>query len=104
MRSGGRAAKSPHCLSGIGGFDFHPLRHEFRGVAKASFNALGSDPRDRKFKSFLPCQILCESEDTTMANKRLFASLRGELIPQTDTVNAENAPAYALAYVLRDCR
>jgi len=32
-----------------------------------------------------------------MANKRLFASLRGELIPQTDTVNAENAPAYALA-------
>jgi 60 kDa SS-A/Ro ribonucleoprotein len=32
-----------------------------------------------------------------MANKTLFASLRGELIPQTDTVNAENAPAYALA-------
>jgi hypothetical protein len=32
-----------------------------------------------------------------MANKTLFASLRGELIPQTDTVNAENAPAYAVA-------
>lgn len=32
-----------------------------------------------------------------MANKALFASLRGELIPRTDTVNAENAPAYALA-------
>ena len=32
-----------------------------------------------------------------MANKTLFASLRGELIPQTDTRNAENAPAYALA-------
>lgn len=32
-----------------------------------------------------------------MANKALFASLRGELILRTDTVNAENAPAYALA-------
>lgn len=32
-----------------------------------------------------------------MANKTLFASLRGALIPQTDTRNAENAPAYALA-------
>ena len=31
-----------------------------------------------------------------MANKTLFASLRGALIPQTDTRNAENAPAYAL--------
>jgi 60 kDa SS-A/Ro ribonucleoprotein len=31
-----------------------------------------------------------------MANKSLFASLRGALIPQTDTVNSENAPAYAL--------
>src|SRR5215471_12451425 len=32
-----------------------------------------------------------------MANKTLFASLRDSLIPQTDTVNSENAPAYALA-------
>src|SRR6266853_3168195 len=32
-----------------------------------------------------------------MANKTLFASLRGALIPQTDTVNSENALAYALA-------
>lgn len=32
-----------------------------------------------------------------MANKLLFASLRDALIPQTDTVNSENAPAYALA-------
>jgi 60 kDa SS-A/Ro ribonucleoprotein len=32
-----------------------------------------------------------------MANKALFASLRDALIPQTDTVNSENAPAYALA-------
>ena len=32
-----------------------------------------------------------------MANKTLFKSLRGELIPQTDTVNSERAPAYALA-------
>ena len=32
-----------------------------------------------------------------MANKTLFASLRGARIPQTDTVNSENAPAYALA-------
>jgi 60 kDa SS-A/Ro ribonucleoprotein len=32
-----------------------------------------------------------------MANKTLFASLRGALIPQTDTVNSENAPAYLLA-------
>ena len=32
-----------------------------------------------------------------MANKTLFASLRDALIPQTDTVNSENAPAYALA-------
>lgn len=36
-------------------------------------------------------------EDTKMANKTLFAGLRGALIPQTDAVNAENAPAYALA-------
>jgi 60 kDa SS-A/Ro ribonucleoprotein len=32
-----------------------------------------------------------------MANKTLFASLRDALIPQTDTVNSENTPAYALA-------
>src|SRR5260370_41351192 len=32
-----------------------------------------------------------------MANKTLFATLRDALIPQTDTVNSENAPAYALA-------
>jgi 60 kDa SS-A/Ro ribonucleoprotein len=32
-----------------------------------------------------------------MANKTLFASLRDALIPRTDTVNSENAPAYALA-------
>jgi 60 kDa SS-A/Ro ribonucleoprotein len=32
-----------------------------------------------------------------MANKTLFASLRDVLIPPTDTVNSENAPAYALA-------
>ena len=32
-----------------------------------------------------------------MANKTLFASLRDALIPQTDTLNSENAPAYALA-------
>jgi len=33
----------------------------------------------------------------TMAKKTLFASLREALIPQTDGVNSENAPAYALA-------
>jgi 60 kDa SS-A/Ro ribonucleoprotein len=38
-----------------------------------------------------------ETEETTMANKTLFASLHDALIPQTDTVNSENAPAYALA-------
>jgi 60 kDa SS-A/Ro ribonucleoprotein len=32
-----------------------------------------------------------------MANQTLFASLRNALIPQTDTVNSEKAPAYALA-------
>jgi 60 kDa SS-A/Ro ribonucleoprotein len=32
-----------------------------------------------------------------MANKTLFASLRDALIPPTDTVNSEFAPAYALA-------
>src|SRR5438132_4283807 len=32
-----------------------------------------------------------------MANKTLFARLRGALIPQTDTVNSEKAPAYKLA-------
>jgi 60 kDa SS-A/Ro ribonucleoprotein len=32
-----------------------------------------------------------------MANKTLFASLRDALIPQTTTLNSENAPAYALA-------
>jgi 60 kDa SS-A/Ro ribonucleoprotein len=31
-----------------------------------------------------------------MANKTLFARLRDALIPQTGTVNSENAPAYAL--------
>src|SRR5579883_3421012 len=31
-----------------------------------------------------------------MANKTLFASLRDALIPETNTVNSENAPAYAL--------
>ncbi len=31
-----------------------------------------------------------------MANKTLFASLRGALIPETDTENSEGAPAYAL--------
>src|SRR5438105_11946539 len=30
-----------------------------------------------------------------MANKTLFASIRGKLLPQTDTVNSEKAPAYA---------
>jgi 60 kDa SS-A/Ro ribonucleoprotein len=33
----------------------------------------------------------------TMANQTLFASIKGALIPQTDIVNSENAPAYALA-------
>src|SRR3979411_2884462 len=32
-----------------------------------------------------------------MANKTLFAGLKGVLVPKTDTVNSENAPAYALA-------
>src|SRR5213594_3572729 len=32
-----------------------------------------------------------------MADKTLFASLRDALIPQTDTVNSENAPAYTVA-------
>jgi 60 kDa SS-A/Ro ribonucleoprotein len=32
-----------------------------------------------------------------MANKTLFASLRDALIPRADTVNSENAPAYALS-------
>jgi 60 kDa SS-A/Ro ribonucleoprotein len=32
-----------------------------------------------------------------MANQTLFASIKGALIPQTDTVNSEHAPAYALA-------
>jgi 60 kDa SS-A/Ro ribonucleoprotein len=32
-----------------------------------------------------------------MANQTLFAAARGALIPQTDTVNSEYAPAYALA-------
>lgn len=32
-----------------------------------------------------------------MANKTLFASLRDVMIPRTDAINSENAPAYALA-------
>ncbi len=32
-----------------------------------------------------------------MANKNLFATLRGALLPKADAVNHENAPAYALA-------
>src|SRR3984957_4620700 len=35
--------------------------------------------------------------ETNMANKTLFASLRDALIPKTDTLNAEYAPAYSLA-------
>src|SRR5215510_2103330 len=31
-----------------------------------------------------------------MANKTLFKSLAGELLPATDALNEENAPAYAL--------
>src|SRR6185295_10298599 len=42
-------------------------------------------------------RLLIRKEDMTMANKTLFASLREALIPQTDGVNSENAPAYALA-------
>jgi 60 kDa SS-A/Ro ribonucleoprotein len=44
-----------------------------------------------------PAFIIHESEEVIMANKTLFASLRDALIPKTDAVNAENAPAYALA-------
>jgi 60 kDa SS-A/Ro ribonucleoprotein len=33
----------------------------------------------------------------TMANKTLFARLRGALLSQVDAVNSENAPAYALS-------
>src|SRR5581483_6659611 len=32
-----------------------------------------------------------------MANKTLFATSRGVLLPPTNAVNSENAPAYALA-------
>src|SRR5262245_58998561 len=32
-----------------------------------------------------------------MANKNLFSTPRGALIPQTDTVNSEHAPAYKLS-------
>ncbi len=32
-----------------------------------------------------------------MANKKLFKSLVGKLIPATDALNEERAPAYALA-------
>lgn len=32
-----------------------------------------------------------------MANKSLFATIRGALLPKTDTVNAHGAPAYALS-------
>ena len=33
----------------------------------------------------------------TMANKTLFKSLIGKLIPATDAINEERAPAYALS-------
>lgn len=32
-----------------------------------------------------------------MANKTLFKSLVGKLIPATDAINEEHAPAYALS-------
>jgi hypothetical protein len=35
-------------------------------------------------------------EVTNMANKTLFKSLFGKLIPATNAVNEEHAPAYAL--------
>ena len=35
-----------------------------------------------------------ESREAPMANKQLFASLRGKLWPRPDTVNHEGAPAY----------
>src|SRR5947208_459483 len=39
----------------------------------------------------------CFKEVTTMANKTLFKSLIGKLIPATDAINEERAPAYALS-------
>src|SRR5579862_5371151 len=38
-----------------------------------------------------------ESRRFTMANKTLFQTIFGGLIPATDTVNSEKAPAYALS-------
>lgn len=38
-----------------------------------------------------------EKEAGHMANKNLFAALVGKLIPVTDSVNQEQAPAYALS-------
>ena len=32
-----------------------------------------------------------------MANKKLFRSLMGSLLPVTDAINEERAPAYALS-------
>jgi 60 kDa SS-A/Ro ribonucleoprotein len=42
--------------------------------------------------------VLAEyNERKNMANKTLFQSLRGALLPQTDAVNDHNAPAYAFS-------
>jgi 60 kDa SS-A/Ro ribonucleoprotein len=38
-----------------------------------------------------------ETEESPMANRNLFTSLAGKLIPATDAFNEEHAPAYAMA-------
>src|SRR5690606_6852649 len=42
-------------------------------------------------------EIRATNERQTMANSTLFQSLRGKLLPATDTVNDEQAPAYAFS-------
>ena len=71
--------------------------------ASSNGEGLGLLNRVWQFESARACQIVshcylftdeCEELDD---GQPVFASLRDALIPQTDAVNSENAPAYALA-------
>src|ERR1043165_7831866 len=49
-----------------------------------------------QFRSQRPGE-LCEGGNELMANKTLFKSLIGKLVPATNAINEERAPAYALS-------
>src|SRR5258706_13941998 len=69
-------------------------RRARKGPVVQRAEATGSKSVESGFESQRGHQQFLK-EETKMANKTLFASLRDALIPQTNTVNSEGAPAYA---------